>query len=196
MKKILVIIGLMMASISAFAASPDKGFYLGASTGPSRTGYITNDEKAGTGFWNVYVTPEWRFTRHWGMRVDVGVSGAINGVGAQGENDTLAGEIGALPYFGWEFDQWHIDVAAGLYARVREPYYGGVPSRLGPSVSFGPSVGARAGLYITPRCDAFIACRFEYSAYDVLAKVSSEYMPNSFAGNMMFSLGLRFRLSR
>lgn len=203
MRKIFIIIVAVMAlpAVSLAASGSGSGnssskFSLAAGSGPTRTGYASRDGAAGTFFWNCSAAPDWRFSNHWGLILDIAAGEAFAGTGTEGDNTTLQAEIFAGPYYEWEFTGWYIDALAGAFARYRQPYYAGLPGRLGPSASVGPSTGVRAGIVISTLIDVYGTLRLERSLYDPLAATGSKYMENRLAGNIILGFGVRFNLSR
>lgn len=199
MKKIFVLLvaAVIFPTTILSARSDDYKLSLAVSTGPGLTGYTSKDGSAGTLFWNLAVTPDFRFNANWGLTVDLGAGAAIAGVGCRDEFNTLQAELYVGPYYEFGFGKCYLDVMAGPYARYRQMFYGDAPFKyVGMTIDIGAAVGVRAGYNLTPRTDIFGSLRLEPSILNPIAMVSDSYINGRFSGNIQLNFGVRFRLSK
>lgn len=196
-KALIILISALAVSLNVSAKSPDSKFSLAVSTGPYATGYISTTTNGGTLFWNLALTPDWRFNAHWGMAVDLESGYSIAGDGAADIFSTFHSELRVSPYFEWEFDKWYIDVMAGPFARYRLLYYGEAPlAMVGQTISIGSSASFRAGVAVGRRTDIFGCFRLESEHYNPEAEFTNDYTKGRVAGNIQLVFGVRVRLSK
>lgn len=196
MKKYIAIT-FAAAILSTALLSAKSTFFLGVSTGPSVTGYFSNQGSAATMFWNLALTPELKFNQHWGMMFDLGAGGAIAGIGANGDYDTFQTELLIAPYYEWAFSGWWLDAQVGTYTRFRKMFYDyGTVNYIGRSLALGASVGIRAGFSVGKRTDLFGSFRIEPSILDPLAAGTAGNMTRRLAGNTFLTFGARFSFAR
>lgn len=201
MKRALIVT-LLLLSVTAAGArdiSPDfrnekKHFCVASSFLTSYVGYTSKESHDGTMYLDFTVSPDYRFARHWGVLADLGFGFAFTGNGATGDHHTVQAKLFAAPYFEQQFSRWYFDIMAGGFIRARQPFYGPTTSRVGATVCAGPAVGLRSGVFVNNFIDIFGTFRLEGTMFDPMESFAEPYMTDHRAGNMVFGIGIRFKI--
>jgi len=177
MRKIVFVMLLVSAFSTIMAQQSERScFRLGGDVGIAHVGYLAEGENVYTDYLQLQITPDYRFSRHFGVRADLGWGASFmsNASGRLVVNPTFFTQQVTLflaPYFEWDFGKCYVDVAAGCGFRIRLAQWKG--NLFMPLTSCGVGVGLqpRVGFHVSPKCDVSVGLRMEKTLYDPMAKV-------------------------
>ena len=196
MKRWLLLIALVF-SLAVNAQDTTKSFSLNGGLTFDNYGYLANSTTpTSTEYAGLRITPDWRFARHWGVKLDVSAGWAFTsnatGVWEKPMHSITSVGLAVAPYYEFTVRQWFIDLGVVASCRYRMPYMNGEFAKYLQTLSVGVGVDFRFGYMFTRNWGVFADLKAERTVYDLLYK-GFYSTPNSPAGCISASIGASYR---
>lgn len=199
MKKIsLLTLTFILVIINAFGQelkmdSP-RVFRLGADVGFAQVGYMEAKTDHSTQFLQVQLSPDYRFCKHFGVRLDLGWGRSIwtnLGGDATLHPAFTSQQVTAFlaPYFEWDFGKCYLAIAAGANFRIRFLQWGGYGFKPLTTCAVGCGLQPRVGIHLPHNWDLNVSARFEGHFYDPMKHAVSQSGEKRLNGALFINVG-------
>ena len=195
--KTRISIFLLFMAIFASAQDTTRAFSLNGGLAFDNYGYLANSTTpTSTEYAGLRITPDWRFARHWGVRLDVGAGWAFasntTGIWEKPMHSITSISLAVAPYYEFIIRQWYVDLALLAGCRYRMPYMNGEFSKYLQTLTVGVGADVRFGYMFTRNWGVFANLQAERTVYDLLydAFYSTRSKP---AGCIGASVGVTYR---
>ena len=183
------------------ASQNPRVFRLGADIGFAQVGFIDSEGDNSTQFFQVQIAPDYRFCKHFGVRLDIGWGRSFgSNIGGSATLHPVFSCQQATaflaPYFEWDFGKCYLAIAVGPTFRFRHVDWGGYGFTPLTTYAVGCGLQPRVGIHLPHRWDLAISARFEGAFYDPMANVVFFDEEKHLNGSMFVNVGACYNFGK
>lgn len=202
MRRKFLLILVMLVSVAAYAQDTakvrERSFSLNGGLAFDNYGRLGDAGKStSTEYAGFRITPDWRFAKHWGLKLDLGAGWAfttnVTDVWEKPMHSICNVGMKLAPYYEFNIKNWFIDLGPVVSCRLRLPYMNGESSRYLQTLSIGVGLDFRFGYMFADRWGVFAACSVERTVYDLLCSVYYA-TPSTSSGCIAATIGVVYKI--